>query len=135
MKTTLKIRTAIEIANALRALDGTKKIVTEGGAEKAVTVPFTFGGNTLFAMAKNLRALSTIEDNFTTARNALVKQLSDGKSQVPAEKVPEFQASLNELMEGEEEVELGMLTQGDLKLDTNPIAPAVIAALMPIIEG
>jgi hypothetical protein len=130
----MKIRDALMLAQALQALDGNMKIVKDGGQDKAIRVPYEFSGNVRFAIAKNINAIAPVNRTFSDARNALVRQFSGGKEEVPAAAMPGFDAAVAELLDRDEEIETSPLSQLDLNLDKNPIPPSVVAGLMPLLE-
>ena len=129
----MKIRDILVLAQALQALDGYMKIVKDGGTDKAVQVPYEFSANVRFVLAKNINSISAVSRDFTTARDALVRQFSDN-GKIPDSAMDAFDAAATEILDRDEEVKLSLLSQKDLKLDRNPVPPSVLARLMPIFE-
>jgi hypothetical protein len=88
-----------------------------------------------FALAKNINRLSEFQGVYVEARNTLVRQFANGGDTVPPEEASAFSSAVAELREQDEAVTPDKIAYSDLQPDTNPIAPSVIAALMPIIAS
>lgn len=134
MKLTLTMAQHSSIFAALQAFDGYKKIVTDtNGAEKQVDATYALTPAVRWAIAKNLAALDPSQKSLNIARNAIVKNLSNGEMSVPKDKMGEFSEALNQILDREETIEYEGFSYEDLKPETNPIPPSVIAALIPIL--
>ncbi|MGQ4812323.1 hypothetical protein GOZ80_14040 [Agrobacterium vitis] len=132
----LKLSEATELANAISQLGGQNKVVKEGGVEKAVIVPYAFGGDMRMTLARNLRILKGHVDDFSVARDALINEYSDGTGKIDPDH-PKFSAlntAMADLGKQEIDVDLVLLKEADFRLGDNPIPPALLSSLLTIIE-
>lgn len=128
--------TAIECHGALSSLDGTPKVIIDGGRETVVSVPMTFTPNVRIAIARNICALRAEKDAFEQRRTELARQLANGGANVAPEHMGEYVVAMNALSLMEtEELPVTRFTESDLNLEQNPIPPSVLAALMPFIAN
>jgi hypothetical protein len=131
----MKLTDALNCFAALSALDGRQKIVKDGGEEKVVVEPYTFTGATRMAIARNMSALAAEQKSYNEARIGLIKQFSNGADQVPADKMGEFTEEVQKLLEADcPDIKIKKLTEADLNFAVNPLAPSVIAGLLPMLE-
>lgn len=126
----------IECLGALSALDGTPKVIVDGGRETVVTVPMTFTPNVRIAIARNIGALRAEHEKFDKNRAELVRQLSDNSGQVAVDRRGEYVTAFTALSHQEtDEIAITRLTEADLNLGVNPVPPTVLAALLTLIDG
>lgn len=134
----LTVLEALTVGQALRQLGDHPDI-----AGKKVAVPFRFGGPTLMTMALNIAASEQIQKNYQTTYNALVRQFADGGDSVPPERMKEFTAESEKAMNAPSGYTFGRIKEADLCLEVkpqtactmaNPIPPALLSALIPIID-
>ena len=94
-----------------------------------------FSPKVRYALAKNLRLLSTRTEDFEKARVGFVKQT--GVAANPNENSPElikFDQEWTAFLDGEEEVpNIMRFTEAELNLDVNPIPISVLAILMDLV--
>jgi len=138
----LKINQIKELQDALSNLDGYQRAVKVDGADKLVFQPYSLSGKTRYAIAKNLRILTTKISDFNKARDGLIKEISGGQNFIKkedTENVEKFVARVNELAEVEDDVdgliqftlaELGL----ELETDLNPFPSSVINGLTLLIK-
>lgn len=127
---------AIECLGALSALDGTPKVIVDGGRETVVSVPMTFTPNVRIAIAKNICALRMEKDAFEQRRTEIARQLANGGAAVAPENMGEYVVAMNALSQTEtSELPVTCFTESDLNLSQNPIPPSVLASLMPFIAS
>ncbi|MGN6421971.1 MAG: hypothetical protein ACTHLA_01540 [Asticcacaulis sp.] len=121
----LRISEAVELANSIAQLSGYNKIVTDGGKNRPVQVPYDFTGATRFSLAKNFRTLRTEVQAYEAARNEVVRA-NDDRGRMEEE--------ISALLRTEIEVDLVILREADFKTELNPIPPTVLSDLMLIME-
>lgn len=125
---------ALECLDALSALDGTPKLITDGGKETVVTMPMAFTPNVRIAIARNICALRAEKVNFETRRSEIARQLANGGERVAPENMGEYAEAINGLSrEKTAELSVTRLSESDLNLSQNPIPPSVLANLLPIL--
>ncbi len=138
----LKIAQIKTLHDAFSNLDGYQKAVKVDGVDKIVFVPYTLSGKTRYAIAKNLRILSTKIADFNKARDGLIIEVSGGANFIKKEdtdKIEKFVSLLNQLSEVEDEVD-GLLTLSLKELgleeetDLNPFPATVINGLAQLIK-
>ena len=137
----LKVRQILEIYAALQMLDGYEKPVGKGDEQKTIRVSYQFSGKTRKKIARNMTQLRIEVDEFSTASDALFRQLSGGKETLDpndkkeASQIGEFNRQKIEMMNEEtDELKLKLFTDDEFDLDKNPIPGTVYAALLPLIE-
>lgn len=130
-KRMLTISEVVEIGNALRGL---KTYTAQDRSGAAITLSYKFDGPTLMTMANNIRKADDVTKAYQEAVNALIVQISDGGSQVPPDKMVEFNKQLTAMGNQRTSIDLGRMREGDLKMGDQPLAPATIAALLPILD-
>jgi hypothetical protein len=118
---------------AFSMLEGYNKIVKD----EKVVIPYEFSGKTRWNIAKNLRVLNVHITDFNSARDALIKQISNGTNEIDntnKEQMNEYIKHLNEIDQQEVDVS-GLLSikVDDLALDTNPIPATVLAAFKDLV--
>lgn len=134
---------ALNIGAALRQLGDYPEIGPNGQPTgRKVSVPFRFNGGVLMTMAMNISAADTVQKNFQTTYQTLFKQFAEGAEQMPADKVKDFNAEVEKAMAAPSGFTLGRVKEADLCLEVKPTAcpvansipPALLAALIPIID-
>lgn len=118
---------------AFSMLEGYNKIVKD----EKVVIPYEFSGKTRWNIAKNLRVLNVHITDFNSARDALIKQISNGTNEIDntnKEQMNEYIKHLNEIDQQEVDVS-GLLSikVDDLALDTNPIPATILAAFKDLV--
>ncbi len=140
----LQIKQALTILAALKSLDSYEKQVGNTSAR----VPYSFNGKVRWNIAKNIGILERVDADTTKARDKIIQQASGGGNSIPSpdsvsedqrEKIQaqhtEFAKNLNELLNGEDEIAgLLKIKATDLNLDQNPIPPATLSILSPLID-
>lgn len=133
----MTVAQAVAIGTALRQLGDYQ----EGG--KTIAVPFRFNGNVLMAMASNIALSDQVRKNYQEAYNGLIRQISGGKDRVPEEKMGEFNAQIEKAAGAPSSVRFERIKESDLCLAsppkppcqvTNAIPPAILAAILPIVD-
>jgi hypothetical protein len=126
----LTYKSVLNLRGALTTLDGLDKSVEVRGQAQLIKKPFKFAGKTRLKIARNLRATEAAFEDYDAARVGLVREISDGADQVPAEKIPEFSKKLADLLAEETDVVLAPLTEAELNLDDNEIPHGALAMLL-----
>lgn len=132
-KLTLKIdtETAVELSNALSALDGYEKIVKDGEKERGVRGPYKFGGGLRMTNGTNIKALADIVDTHGEAQKDIFNALRGDEDYIQdADDQARLAARLNELKPHPVEVEQRTISEDELRLDINPIPGTVLANLI-----
>jgi len=125
--TTKKI---INLRAALLALDGLDKAVEVNGKTALIKKPFKLAGRTRLKIARGLRELEPIATDYDEARVALVRELSGGGDDVPAELRAEFFAQINPMLAVEHELRLPAFTDDEFNLEANEIPHGALALLL-----
>lgn len=129
----MKISEASALLSALSALDGYERVIKEGGNEKSVRDSYKLGPARL-TIARNIRALREVVEDFQRAQNALIIEESGGTGSVDPKTNPEGAArvavEIQKMVETEHAIALLPISEADLKLDVNPIPPSVLASLI-----
>lgn len=127
----LTIGECMKIAAAIAALG------REPAPGKMTPVPCRFAAQTRLKLARNLRVLQGHGQDYESAHRALILEI-EPKGYIDREKSPEQSALYNrrhaELLDLTVDVDLAKVSVADLDLDTNQIAPDVLAALLVIVE-
>ena len=123
-----------QVATGLSQLNSYTRIVKDGGQEKAVSQPYRFSVGVTVMIAQDVVALRPALQASTDAHDALVRQYANGGNAVPADKAADFVKDANELLKKPSGVSLPTMKLSDLQLDTNPIEPATLVLLDPILE-
>lgn len=132
------VREANELYAALSSLDGSTVIVGKEDDQKAVTVPYRFGGKTRWNLTKALSKFKVYADNFTKIRDDLINEISGGSGAIKpedSESILKLNKELTAALEQEIEVN-GVLSidLAELNLDDNQIPTVVLATLAPLIK-
>ncbi len=137
---TYTIQQLNDLYQAFTALDGQTHVLKDEAAktEKAILVPYKFGGKVRWNIAKNLSILKRHNEDFSKARDGLILELSDGTGSIDQEDgalISQLNAKLQELLAETTEVTgLLTLTLDDLNLDTNPVPGSVLAVLSALVK-
>src|SRR4249920_1731908 len=122
----LKINQIKTLQDAISNLDGYQKAIKIEGSDKLVWTPYYLSGKTRYAIAKNLRILTTKLDDFNKARDAMIREISGGKNVIEkseTDKIEKFVVRIDELADTEDDVdglisfslkELGLEEETDL---------------------
>lgn len=129
----MKVSEASALLSALSALDGYDRVIKEGGNEKSVRDSYKLGPARM-AVARNIRALREVVEDFQRAQNALIIEESGGTGSVDQKTNPEGAArvavEIQKMVDTEHEISLISISEADLKLDVNPIPPSVLASMI-----
>jgi hypothetical protein len=137
----LRARDAMALAQALRELDGRKQVVKVNGQDTIVVTPWEFGSGSLrLRIANDLAILSAVEQQMTTIRAAIFREVTKGGSQtdIPpgspeaAAFMKQFEDALNQPAAGTQD--LARIKASELRLDRNEIMPSVLEGLRPILD-
>lgn len=131
----LPLTTILNIHGALSQLDGYERVIDDGGKPRIIKEPYRFG-EAVFALAKLRRVVREHVQDYTEARDNLIREISGGV-QIDEENVDQlnrFTESTGKLLKREVDIELVKLTRAELNLTKNPIPPSVIDALLDVIE-
>lgn len=129
--TKLTIEQADRVLAGLTALDGYDKVIKDGASERTVKVPYDLTGKLRLLIARDIDALTPAVKRFAKTRQEIVAQATAGKTPDQAE-VAKVNKSVQELLDSEEQFDLGKIGDTELKLDVNPIPPSVLSQLSPI---
>lgn len=134
----MKYKDTLALLDALRRLSrGSVRIVREGGADVARSVPYDLGANTRLALARVEATLRAAEEAYGAVRNGLLNSLSDGRGMLtPADASwPKWLTEAAALDAADAGVgPLPALTTGDLRLDINAIDATTLVDLAPILS-
>lgn len=127
-KTTIEITVnqALDARNALSALDAYQDTDSAG---KQVTKKYKFSVPARVAMAQDLWALNLVYTAAMAQRNALI---SDAQLKPNAPIPATLTANINKIGDQKQSLEIVALSEDDLDLSANPIPPATLAALTPL---
>jgi len=125
--TTKKI---LNLRAALLALDGLDKAVEVNGKTALIKKPFKLAGKTRLKIARNLRELESPATDYDEARIALVRELSGGGDDVPADQRAEFFTQINPMLAAEHEVGLAAFAEDEFNLEANEIPHGALALLL-----
>lgn len=137
----LKMKHALEMAYALGQLDS-------HGDGEARTL-YKFDGPTRLLLARARRRLREIEEDYRTARNALLLEVTEGTGELPVLNGhfanPEdrrkavtvnmaFVDADRKLLEAETELDIRPVSAAQLNLDANPIPVTVLDLMGALLE-
>jgi len=130
---TIKLSEARNLHAAFSMLEGYNKVVKD----EKVVIPYEFSGKTRWNIAKNLRILNVLVTDFNSARDALIKQLSNGSNEIDGtnkELMSSYIKEINDIDAQDVDVS-GILSikVDDLNLDVNPIPVGLLAAFKDLI--
>jgi hypothetical protein len=130
----LTTQSALNLFNGLAALDGYDRVVKKGDDEIVVRGHFKFSGTFRRLLGRNMTNLRVEIDHYEKAHNALIEQLADGGNVVPPEKLADFAAQKNALLNEEVEVDLKQFSESELNLDENvAISHNVYSLIQPLL--
>lgn len=135
-RTKLPYATLQELQQALIGLDeGYNAVVDAGDGRKAsARVPFVFGGIVRLDIARNLGVLRRALQDYTAARDALIREISGGRNRIDAKQSPEqaqrFMDEHKKLADTEVPVDLKPFTAEALNLEDNPVPARVLDLLL-----
>ena len=121
---------AILLFQGLGALEG----YDHDAGDKVIRKVYSLDGSVRLVIARNMAALKPIVDAFSKARTDLHRQVFGGLKPEPgSQKAKDFTSQVETMMAEEQTVDLARFSSKDLKIDENPISPAVLVALRPIL--
>lgn len=136
----LKYSQLVDLASALRSLDGYPKVIDQGKEPaKVLTVPFDFRATARMAIARDLVAVVAALDAFETSRQKALQTASPGAPEKVATS-PELLAKFLELWNKEigepVTIDLALLSEESLNLEANTnITGTALAGLTPVIAS
>lgn len=110
---------------------------------RTIPVPFRFDGATLFALAQNIKIADDVQRAYQATYNAIIRQITGGKDQVPTEKMGELNKEAERALGAPANVALVRIRREGLCLDappkppcsqTNNVAPALLAQILSIVD-
>lgn len=128
---------AIEMFNALSALDGYEDVIKDGQQEKSVRRPYKFGGGLRLLIAKNISVLKPVLEIYETARRGLVSEATKDGATVKdgAPGAVKFSDDIQKLLASPQVVKgLVHIKASELNLDQNPIPPTVLSGLSSLLD-
>jgi hypothetical protein len=127
----LTLRKARAALEALNILDlGFDVIVREGGFDKAVKIPYKgWSVATRVAITKNMMSLRPAVQSYQEAISARQRAMADSAGNILVTDQFELEKEAKELLDTEEDFNLIVLTERELKLSDNPIPPSTLASL------
>lgn len=131
----LTTRAALNVAAGLRALDGYERTAKDGDRERVIKEFYKIGGGLRLSIAVSLNKLDALQQAQQQAYSGLAMAAADDKGQIPPEKVAELAKTQNEMLDAEQDIDLGVIDPADLKLDENPIPVTVLSLIQPILKG
>jgi hypothetical protein len=134
---TMKLTTeqAITIAAGLRGLDGYDRIAKDGERERIVRELYKLGGGLRLSVAKNLNKLDALQGIYQRARADLVASMADPKGEVPQARMAEFVAEERKMLDADQDIDLAMIKEDELKLDQNPIPATTLSLIQPLLQA
>ncbi len=125
----LTVRQSFDLRGAINHLDATEK---DGGKPL-----FRFPAKVRLSLAKKIRHLTAVAEDFTAARKKVIAEL--GVTDTDAKDRPavwrDFDAKCAEMLDQLVDIELGgALMIADLDLDKNDVPAWALAALDPILQ-
>lgn len=126
----LSIQAASQLAGGLRGLDGYQKLTSDG---KPITEYFKLDGQVRLDIAIGLNRIDGALAVFNKARQDLVRQNAGDTGQIPPEKMAEFVAAEQEMLNAEQEIEIPAISKAGLKLDENPIPGTTLSLIVPLL--
>ena len=133
----LKVKTALELFNHLKSLNGRETVVETEDRKRIVVEPYQFDARTCWLIAKNLNAPKPHIETFEAARASLAESIGgpNGVDPKNAEAMEKFAQGVDELFQQEVLVPgLAKFKLAGLNLDKNAIQPGVLASLALLIE-
>ena len=135
---TFTVRQLNELFTAVTNLDGQTVVVGQGESQKAVTVPYKFGGKARWNLTKITSKLRQHQEDFTKARDAIINDVSGGKGSIQpddTDAIARLNKELTAALDAEVEV-TGLLTVdlNDLNLAENQIPTTILSVLSPLIK-
>jgi hypothetical protein len=131
----LKTQNMLNLRLALLALDGLTRAVEVNGKTELVKKPFKLSGTVRKKIARNLRVLQPLYDDYDHARVALIRELADGGESVPEEKMPQFNVQHEAMLAEIEDITLTPLSDDDLNLEQNEIPHLAVAIMLEHLEA
>lgn len=133
----ISLSEALRVRNGLEyLLNGRDRIVRRNNEDTVIREPFKLEADTLLAIAINSGKLHGLQEAYTRAYNALIKELSGGTGSVP----PASSEAINlaeknqALLDAEHDVELTQIEVAKLKIDDNPGIAAVLTQILPVVK-
>lgn len=127
-------RRIAELRQHMAALDGRAVPTTPGadGERGGVYVkPYNFTGTFRFRLSKLFHEIRNAAEVFDKARAGLEQQFAV-RNHIPADRVVEFSAELEKILDQEVEINAEKIVESDLRLDTNEIPVTVLASLQAL---
>ena len=130
----MKLQQVRNLATAFSMLDGSAKVINN----EKVLEPYVFSAKARWNIVKNLRILNVFVTDFNNARDALIKQISNGNNEIDSKNQEQMAEYLNGLSEiNLQEVEVNGILPiklEELNLDKNQIPSSILAELGDLIN-
>lgn len=91
-------------------------------------------GRARYAIARNIRRLQQVVDDFDAAREKLVNRMADKEGKVPDALLAEFKTEVRGMLDQEVSVDLWKLQWDWLNVDENKVKGSTLAELEPVLE-
>lgn len=131
----LTLESALTIAAGLRGLDGYDRIAKDGERERIVREFYKLGGGLRLSIAKNLNKLDAVQGAYQKASADLMASMIDGKGEVPPARKAELAKEDRKMLEAEQDIDLVMIKEDELKLDQNPIPATMLSLIQPLLQA
>ncbi len=130
--TDLTVEQALNVSAGVDQLNSFETVDKDGKPARGY---YKFSADLRLIIATNMDVGRTVQSRFSTARNAIVMQMSDGTGRVPEDKTPLLTVEVDKLMKAPARAGYVRIKLADLKLDENPtISGAVISLILPILD-
>ncbi len=129
--TDLTVEQALNVAAGLEQLSGLDVVIDGKPMGKAW---YKFSGDVRILIAVNIEVGRAVQQRFSTARNAIIMQMSDGTGRVAEEKAPLMTVEVDKLMKAPARAGYSRMKMSDLRLDENPIPGPVLSLVLPILD-
>ena len=135
------VRDALQLAAALRQLDGHMIVIKQGAQDNTVMVPWEFGSGSLrLRIANDLKIVSEVEAAAETSRQGIVKEIlrKSGRDKIEGgtAEYEDFQRQYADLVAqpAAGTQDLSRLKASELKLDRNELPVTVLLGLKPVLD-
>lgn len=126
----IKNKEAIQIINALGRLETYNN-------DQGKTVNYHFAADAVFALGKNIRKLSDVQADIEKARQKIVKAvLKEGEKEIPLgdARLDALTDEIIKLYDADSGFTPHKFKPASLRLESNPVPAAIIAAIDPLFD-
>lgn len=133
----LTVEQAINVAAGLRQLHKYDTVDKDG---RPAVAYYKFGttpkdsSDIRITIALDIEVASRIETAFSKANNELIVQMSNGGSDVPKDKMGEYNITVRKMLDAPCRCSIYKIKLADLKLEENPIPSQILSWLVPILD-